>query len=765
MRTFVHVLDTSSLRGIVCRVVFRSCQCRGQGTQGTERAQCRPSAQHVRVRLLNLTLRVRLCHLSHNFFNPRPRTPDMRNQRFVRSRVLALLLPVTLGLGCGLKRDWNICAPEDKQPCLPGYVCTADLKCVPAGDGGRDALLAVDSGETTDAAGGAVDGSAGGSDVVGPADVPASVPDALERVIDAAPTGGAGGGSGNGGAIATGGAGTGGTTGASGGTSLTGGTGGVATGGSGGASATGGTGVGGVAGGSSGTSLTGGTGAGGASGSGGTAAIGGMGAGGATGGRGGTAATGGTSAGGASGSGGVVVTGGSGAGGMSSSTALLANGRSCSAGNACSSGFCVDGVCCNNACSGCNACSQTFTGQANGSCSPVPAGLDPHDTCADERGTNQCGNDGTCDGSGACRKVATSHQCTPASCDGGSFTPASNCNGTGACTTVTPQGCGAFQCSVPDGCKTTCTTQADCGSQSYCNTSTGSCLPKLATGAACTPTTGCLSGYCVDGVCCESACSGTCQACSTAKTGASNGLCRPVSAGSDPDSECAVDTGNACGRDGTCDGVGACRYQVLGTACGSGSCSGEGSYTPRGQCNGSGTCVAGTAGSCAGHLLCASSSTCATNCTDRSTTGCPSGYKCVGGNSCVVATLPCGGGAACQVGNGGNCCVTIAPGPANTPWIYTCLATLDSCATPYRIICNSRADCPAGQFCCMTGISCDGMSAPTPDSSCTADATQCQDGPYNWGIQVCDPNLSPSECLTGTCKSNESCVHGIYSCQ
>jgi len=69
----------------------------------------------------------------------------MRTRRFVCPMVLALVLPVTLGLGCGLKRDWNICAPEEKQPCLPGYVCTADLHCVRASDGGSDGLVAVDN--------------------------------------------------------------------------------------------------------------------------------------------------------------------------------------------------------------------------------------------------------------------------------------------------------------------------------------------------------------------------------------------------------------------------------------------------------------------------------------------------------------------------------------------------------------------------------------------------------------------------------------------
>jgi hypothetical protein len=647
----------------------------------------------------------------------------MRNQHFPYARAIALFVPVLLGLGCGIVRDWSVCAPEDKQPCLPGYACTADLRCVPARDAGSDALVAVDSRAATDAPGGGADAPAAGSDVASPADVPASIPDAPERVIDAAPTGGSGGSGETSGTIAAGGTGGGTTTGGSGGT--------VATGGTSGGSTTGGTG--------------------------------------------GAVATGGTSTGGASGSGGIGTIGGTTAGattgGTGGSVALLGIGSQCSAGTACASKFCVDGVCCNNACSGCNACSQTFTGQPNGSCAPVTVGLDPHEACADETGTNQCGNDGACDGFGACHKVATNHQCASASCIGGLFTAVSNCNGKGACTSVTPQNCGAFQCSVTDGCKTTCTSQADCGSQGYCNTSTGSCLPKVSTGGACTPSTGCVSGYCVDGVCCESACTGTCQACSTTKTGASDGLCRAVKAGTDPDAECAVDTNNACGLDGTCDGVGACRFQVTGTACGNASCSGDGTFTPRGQCNGSGTCAAGKPGPCSNNMLCASATTCATTCTDRSTTGCPAGYKCVGGNSCAIDTMTCGS-TACQLGTGQVCCERIPSGAnSHSPWTYlcedsaSCSDDVDPAEIQAPLACGSQADCPAGQVCCATGISCDGSGAPTANGLCAPySAAGCQNGFYNWGVQLCDPN-DPSECVAGSCKSFASCVHGTYSCQ
>jgi hypothetical protein len=485
------------------------------------------------------------------------------------------------------------------------------------------------------------------------------------------------------------------------------------------------------------------------------AASGGAGSGGVGGGTGGKSgidapvANGGASTGGTSGGAGGATAGTGGA------TALLGNGSTCTEGTACLSSVCADGVCCNNTCAGCNACTKALSGQADGSCAPVSSGLDPHNSCANETATNQCGNDGTCDGNSACHKVATSHQCTPASCSGGTFTAASNCTGTGACATVAPQSCGAFQCSITDGCKTTCTTPSDCGTGSYCNTTTGSCLAKLAPGATCSAGVACPTGSCVDGVCCESACTGTCQACSAAKTGSSDGLCRPIKAGTDPDNECAQDPSNTCGLDGTCNGIGACRYTVAGTGCGRSSCTGQGMLTPAGQCNGSGACLAATTSNpCPNNMPCASNSTCATTCTDRSTDGCPPGYTCWSGTACVQTAVPCGG-TSCQVGNGGQCCVTYSDSIGDNP-VQSCLAAGQSCTGAYQaaINCGSGTDCPAGSICCLSG-----NGASTWSASCNSDPASCKtySGPYTtvFGYQVCDAFLSgPTECLSGTCQTS-----------
>jgi hypothetical protein len=74
-------------------------------------------------------------HFPNNFLNPQPTTSSMTNRDVARLTVVALVVPVIFGPAC-LKRDWSVCAPDEKQPCLPGYVCTDDLRCIRAPDGG-----------------------------------------------------------------------------------------------------------------------------------------------------------------------------------------------------------------------------------------------------------------------------------------------------------------------------------------------------------------------------------------------------------------------------------------------------------------------------------------------------------------------------------------------------------------------------------------------------------------------------------------------------
>jgi hypothetical protein len=59
-------------------------------------------------------------------------------------------------------------------------------------------------------------------------------------------------------------------------------------------------------------------------------------------------------------------------------------------------------------------------------------------------------------------------------------------------------------------------------------------------GDPCTQDSECLNGNCPpdDLICCDAACTGECESCDGAKTGAGDGNCAPVTAGTDPDDEC-----------------------------------------------------------------------------------------------------------------------------------------------------------------------------------------------------------------------------------
>jgi hypothetical protein len=85
--------------------------------------------------------------------------------------------------------------------------------------------------------------------------------------------------------------------------------------------------------------------------------------------------------------------------------------------------------------------------------------------------------------------------CAPASCAGGSATPAARCTGAGptACGAVTPVSCNGYAC---DGaaCATTCATDGQCLAGYFCSGS--SCAPVLALGQVCNRGAMCASGSC-----------------------------------------------------------------------------------------------------------------------------------------------------------------------------------------------------------------------------------------------------------------------------
>jgi hypothetical protein len=178
-------------------------------------------------------------------------------------------------------------------------------------------------------------------------------------------------------------------------------------------------------------------------------------------------------------------------------------GQGCTTSAECASTHCTDGVCCNVAvCGACQACNLSGAGTCSNKC-PAAA-------------PTTCGNDGTCDASGACHKF-TGNVCVPGSCSN----PA-NSSEPGTC-----QGgsCVAKKCDY-HGCASDGTCASTCPAGNY-DTGT-SCAPQKGLGQSCTAANQCTGNNCSsDQVCCSSTCTATCQGCTSANTGLAAGTCGP----------------------------------------------------------------------------------------------------------------------------------------------------------------------------------------------------------------------------------------------
>jgi hypothetical protein len=199
----------------------------------------------------------------------------------------------------------------------------------------------------------------------------------------------------------------------------------------------------------------------------------------------------------------------------------------CASDAECLSAHCVDGVCCNVACTGqCQAC-------------------------------DVAGSVGTCTAVASGPAHGTRPSCAPYLCAAGA-------------------------------CATTCASKADCAAGSYCD-ATKHCVAEKPNGLACGAAGECTSGLCVDGVCCNAACAGQCEACDVpgslgtcrAVTGASHGA-RVA---------CAAGTGATCNAqrcDGS--DRSACHFTTSATTCSANACAG-GVETHASSCDGAGACA------------------------------------------------------------------------------------------------------------------------------------------------------------------------------
>jgi MYXO-CTERM domain-containing protein len=270
-------------------------------------------------------------------------------------------------------------------------------------------------------------------------------------------------------------------------------------------------------------------------------------------------------------------------------------------------------------------------------------------------------------------------------------------------------------------------------------------LYVFTTSTSCTTGADCGSGFCVDGVCCDSACGGgsttDCLACSVAAGAALNGVCGQRTVGA------SCNDGNACTSGETCPVAGTCSGGTT-TTC-----------SPLDQCHSAGTCDPGT-GMCSNPAK-TDGTTCSDNNACTSGDACMSG-TCVAGSTVVVCT------ASDQCHDVGTCNPTtgVCSNPAKTNGATcdandlcrggpdlcingSCTATgaLNTC--PSNDSCRNTGTCDPGTGLCSTGTAKVDDTPCTDQNACTS-GDKCQAG-------VCTPTA------TTTCTALDGC-HDVGVC-
>lgn len=461
------------------------------------------------------------------------------------------------------------------------------------------------------------------------------------------------------------------------------------------------------------------------------------------------------------------------------------------------------GVCCDTACSGaCSSCQAAHkqSGTGDGICGGRKTSEYVGDVACPYTDQATCGTvGGVCDGNGACAKWSNSTVCGNGSCaDGDTQNNQRLCDGNGTCQLQTTTDCTTgYQCNFGQ-CQPQCYNQTDyCTTNYYCQDFKSpfyTCNPKKGNGTACTVSYECTTGNCIDGVCCDKACNGLCEACTKALTGGTDGTCKSIAAGSDPQFECPDNGASVCGTNGSCNGSGGCQLYANGTVCQAASCASSTSRNVPDTCNGTGTCVDQLTQNCATGYACVAGA-CQTSCTDD--TQCASAYYCdTVAKQCVADKTQgqaCPRDAACS-GNAncvdGVCCDSSCTGTCRSclknrtglPADGTCGNTLDDtdpeneCAIDvgYPASCKAPGTCN-GQGACrvyaktgtvskattcniitLTSTTCDGAGNPDPLETpcypykCNAAGTACRVAcTKGTAAQDCDDSSFCGD--TGTC--------------
>jgi FG-GAP repeat len=192
-------------------------------------------------------------------------------------------------------------------------------------------------------------------------------------------------------------------------------------------------------------------------------------------------------------------------------------------------------------------------------------------------------------------------------------------------------------------------------------------IGALASSSPCSDNLDCHTGFCVENVCCDTACEGACVSClAESKQGGATGKCGPIEAGARPkkDDGCAVNPTEFCGLTGVCDGAGSCAVRPKGTSCGMGTCDGK-TAVPEPTCDGQENCVPAKTKVCAPGYDCRKGD-CSQECESDEQCDLANGFACIEGACGVVLGGQCEQDADCLADaqcSRGTCCSDECDGP------------------------------------------------------------------------------------------------------
>ena len=460
-------------------------------------------------------------------------------------------------------------------------------------------------------------------------------------------------------------------------------------------------------------------------------------------------------------------------------TCKKSNGQKCAGGTDCATGICVDGVCCDVACTGtCKTCK--LSGYA-GTCTNVLAGQ------PDANGSTACVGTGACDGNGAC-KTAQGQPCTS-----GSACVTGHCADGVCCDMGCSETCKACHLAGKAGtCSHVPASQPDANGKQPCmgaNACDGSGACKKAAGQACPGGfKDCSTGFCMDYVCCDTPCTDTCRSCGLS---GSLGTCTLVPAGQGDDKATTPCTGIQ-----TCDGKGGCKT-ATGKACISANNCGTG-FCADGHC-----CSEACGGTCKTCGLSGSEGTClfvpadqpdanaVKTCTGASTCDGKGSCKKAGGQKCGASgecsSGFCADGVCCEVACTGICRTCDAAGkcgfvkagkPDDTCKGAKACDGAGSCKQAIGQKCTKAGECGSGfcadGYCCSEPCdnacwSCKlagkagtcgpvGVLLPDLDSKAPCSGKHACDGNGNCRNATGEGCTLPGQCATGYCVDSVCCL-------